>query len=72
MYSRERKLSCLYTIAAMISFGAIGGYGCNSSCEEGGREYADGESWMCSDDCNTCSCEDGQVTSTRKFCGETR
>lgn len=39
--------------------------GCSApSCEQGGVTYASGESWGCSDGCNTCSCDAGSIVST--------
>lgn len=42
--------------------------GCDGSCEDGGRVFADGAAWTCSDGCNYCSCEDGVITSTLAEC----
>ncbi|MDD9970894.1 MAG: hypothetical protein OXR73_31945 [Myxococcales bacterium] len=38
-------------------------------CEEGGRDFSDGEVWTCSDGCNSCSCSGGEVVSTAAHCG---
>ena len=42
--------------------------GCNQSCEDGGRTYEDGDSWTCSDGCNSCGCKNGSINSTAKAC----
>lgn len=41
---------------------------CDSSCDGGGRTFAEGDVWTCSDGCNSCSCNEGQVTSTLIGC----
>jgi hypothetical protein len=44
---------------------------CNSGdCQDGRRTYEEGQNWTCSDGCNTCGCEDGEVTSTLIACPE--
>jgi hypothetical protein len=40
--------------------------GCGKSCVYEGRTYDDGDEWACS--CNTCSCNDGELGSTRLAC----
>ena len=37
-------------------------------CAVDGVEHPDGESWTCSDGCNTCTCENGAVASTLMAC----
>ncbi len=37
-------------------------------CEEGGKRYALGDSWDCSDGCNTCFCEEDGVQATAVAC----
>jgi hypothetical protein len=37
-------------------------------CREGGNKYKNGESWTCSDGCNTCRCINGSVASTKMAC----
>ena len=37
-------------------------------CVDGHLTWQDGEGWKCSDNCNQCSCNDGQITSTLKNC----
>lgn len=44
---------------------------CGAPCKDSGTTYASGESWTCSDGCNTCSCEDGAVASTQMYCAAT-
>jgi len=49
-----------------IEYLGILGHGAN--CYEGGLSYSDGETWQCSDGCNTCSCNSGEVSSTLMLC----
>jgi hypothetical protein len=44
--------------------------GCEDSCSDGGREYENGATWTCSDGCNSCACEDGEVSSTLAGCAQ--
>jgi len=37
-------------------------------CSNGGRDFREGDSWTCADGCNSCTCADGQVTSTFGSC----
>ncbi|HSY21761.1 MAG TPA: hypothetical protein VK841_06585 [Polyangiaceae bacterium] len=37
-------------------------------CIDNGVSHADGTSWTCSDGCNTCTCNNGQATSTLLAC----
>ena len=37
-------------------------------CVDDGVSHADGTSWTCSDGCNTCTCENGQIASTLVGC----
>ncbi len=39
-------------------------------CEYNGWAYADGESFLSIDGCNTCSCSDGEVLCTEMACVE--
>lgn len=39
-----------------------------TSCVDGGVLHASGTGWRCSDGCNSCSCENGVVTSTLLAC----
>jgi len=38
------------------------------TCEYNGKVYQSGEGFKDEDGCNTCSCEDGQVSCTMMFC----
>lgn len=38
-------------------------------CEEGGYRYALGDTWTCSDGCNTCKCTEDGTLSTGRGCG---
>merc|ERR1712000_252291 len=38
------------------------------SCRDGTGEHQHGESWTCPDGCNTCSCTDGMIGSTKMEC----
>lgn len=40
-------------------------------CEEGGLNHERGDSWQCSDGCNTCNCTESGVVSTGIFCPST-
>lgn len=51
---------------ASVLFALLGCFG--ASCEEDGTTHVSGESWTCSDGCNTCSCEDGAIASTLMGC----
>jgi len=43
--------------------------GCNSGeCQEGGRTYENGQQWTCSDGCNFCACQEGDVATTALAC----
>jgi hypothetical protein len=55
-------------IALVVAGAAFASAGCSASCEEGDKTYEDGEEWMCSDGCNFCSCNDGEITSTAMGC----
>lgn len=54
------------TPSTITDAGADGG----KSCTEGGKTYAHGATWECSDGCNSCSCVDGLVSSTIMACLE--
>ena len=41
---------------------------CPRDCWEGDMIYKSGETWDCSDGCNTCSCSDGVVITTLVAC----
>jgi hypothetical protein len=41
------------------------------ACVEGGKTYAHGASWKCSDGCNSCGCNNGELSSTTMACIET-
>ncbi len=55
-----------YVLVALLLIGCKSDN--NSSCEYEGKTYEDGESWTCSDGCNTCSCEDGELASSLMHC----
>lgn len=38
------------------------------SCEEGGVVHASGTTWTCADRCNSCGCQDGVVSQTKRAC----
>lgn len=41
----------------------------SGECSYEGKTYAPGDSWTCSDGCNTCQClEDGTVSATERAC----
>ena len=43
--------------------------GCGgAACEYEGETYEDGESFPAADDCNTCTCEDGNASCTELGC----
>jgi hypothetical protein len=43
--------------------------GCDEECHEGERSYVKGDTWTCSDGCNTCSCVgDDQIQKTLIGC----
>jgi len=39
-----------------------------SPCVDSTGTHAHGESWLCEDECNICSCTNGLVSSTKKVC----
>jgi hypothetical protein len=73
MTSSLRRLGFI-RVWVLVGLGAaapIGLCGCDdTSCDDGGRSYEDGERWQCSDGCNSCVCSEGDVTSTRIGCGD--
>jgi hypothetical protein len=40
----------------------------DDGCEDAGRDFAKSAIWTCSDGCNICTCEEGDVTSTDMAC----
>jgi hypothetical protein len=42
--------------------------GDDEPCEDGGRQYGNGQAWTCADGCNGCTCQDGEITSTLVGC----
>jgi formylglycine-generating enzyme len=40
----------------------------NSGCNDRGTVHASGTDWPCSDGCNTCSCNGGEITETALVC----
>jgi len=43
-----------------------------TSCAIDGSSHANGTSWTCSDGCNTCSCSNGEVSSTQIGCSPSK
>ena len=37
-------------------------------CTENGQTYPDGSTWLCSDGCNTCSCDKGKLVAALRGC----
>lgn len=64
--TRKVRASRGWLLASVVLLAPVGLQACGASCEVDGRTYEDGESWQCS--CNTCSCNDGKVSSTRIAC----
>jgi len=56
--------------AAVMILGLSGAVvsGCHTPCEDDTGSHDDGESWKCSDGCNTCTCRDGDIESTLIGC----
>lgn len=56
--------------SALLVLGLLLATGCgeDASCVEGGRTFAEGESWTCSDGCNLCGCVDGNAMGTLAKC----
>lgn len=54
-----------------VGVSAAGLSGCHESCEDDGRNHADGESWTCTDGCNVCTCHNGVMEQTDKWCADT-
>jgi len=67
---RELVRAFISTIIAMIGAGCGGRESGTpaASCNDNGTVHASGTSWPCSDDCNTCSCSDGAITSALLRC----
>jgi hypothetical protein len=63
---RETKIMTRILVVLM----ALAAVACDSSCEQAGRTYEDGDVWTCSDGCNSCGCTDGQMSSTGMACSE--
>jgi hypothetical protein len=63
-------MACYERMAVLAAlFAAFGLAGCPSeSCKDGNRTFAEGSHWTCSDGCNSCSCDDGETTSTLMAC----
>jgi hypothetical protein len=69
---RGRASSCARaSLAAALGllFVALGLSACGDECVDGARTYRKGDTWTCSDGCNTCSCAGAdQVETTAKAC----
>jgi hypothetical protein len=57
-------VACGSEVAPSVTSDAAG----SRSCSEGGKTYAHGASWKCSDGCNSCGCSDGMISSTTMAC----
>lgn len=70
MNSRARPLSSsrIWLLASLLLIAPALLQACGKSCKYEGRTYDDGDEWMCSDGCNTCSCAEGEVIPTRLAC----
>ncbi len=58
-------------VCAVSDNGATCNVASVAPCEEGGRNYALGDQWPCSDGCNTCYCTEDGVESTLVACVST-
>jgi len=58
----------LALLAIAACGGRTGGASRGASCNDNGPVHANGTSWTCSDGCNTCSCENGEIASTLVAC----
>jgi len=56
--------------ALALSMSGVGCDDSDKSCVDDGEVYLDGETWTCSDGCNTCHCDNGVVSSTTMWCGD--
>lgn len=63
-----RRWVVVLATSAVTGLGTGAG-GCTVfACSEGGRIYANGESWTCADGCNDCSCHNGATSKTAMSC----
>ena len=61
----------LWMLAGLCFAMAVVAYACKDSkrsCTDDTGTHQDGETWQCSDGCNACSCHDGTMSTTAKFC----
>ena len=58
----------LALLAIAACGGRTSGASRGASCNDDGTAHANGASWTCSDGCNTCSCENGEIASTLVAC----
>lgn len=58
----------LALLAIAACGGRTSGTSPGASCNDKGTVHANGTSWTCSDGCNSCSCENGQIGSTLVGC----
>jgi hypothetical protein len=67
MHTATRRISPLF----LVALAACGGRATSAPaprCNDHGISHANGTVWVCSDGCNTCGCENGQISSTLVAC----